>query len=122
MCRDMPFRCTAGAYINNEEPSLDELLADPLVKLLMARDGAEEATVRLLFKAAMSSPAQSKRGCGPGVLTSDAKHFRPLLRHLSPVWSDPHGAFLVWNLDRASVLSRRGRVRFQTVASVEWPR
>ena len=62
----MPFRCTVGPYINNEEPSLDELLADPMVKLLMARDGVEEATVRLLANAALNSPARgSERGGHP---------------------------------------------------------
>ena len=66
----MPFRCTDGPYINNEEPSLDELLGEPMVRLLMARDGAEETTVRLLAKAALSSPAHSRelafrRGVAP---------------------------------------------------------
>jgi hypothetical protein len=65
----MPFRCTDGPYTNNEEPSLDDLLADPMVKLLMARDGAEEATVRLLVKAALNSPARSpERGVRRGVV------------------------------------------------------
>jgi hypothetical protein len=65
----MPFRCTDGPYINNDEPSLDELLADPMVKLLMARDGAEEATVRQLAKAALNSPARSpERGVRSGVV------------------------------------------------------
>jgi hypothetical protein len=65
----MPFRCTDGPYINNEEPSLDELLAEPMVQLLMARDGIEEATVRLLAKALLNNPARGhERGVRRGVV------------------------------------------------------
>jgi hypothetical protein len=32
----------------NEEPSLDELLSEPIIRLLMARDGVDEEIVRRL--------------------------------------------------------------------------
>jgi hypothetical protein len=44
----MPFRCARGAYTCNEEPRLDELLAEPVVRLMMARDHVEEAAIRQL--------------------------------------------------------------------------
>jgi hypothetical protein len=42
----MPFRCAAGAFSRNEEPTLDELLAEPIVHMVMARDRVDEASVR----------------------------------------------------------------------------
>ncbi len=45
----MPFTRCNDPYTHNEEPSLDEILADPIVRLLMARDGVEPASVRNLF-------------------------------------------------------------------------
>ena len=48
----MPFSRASGLYTRNEEPTLDELLAEPIVRLLMARDGVEEETVRRVFVAA----------------------------------------------------------------------
>jgi hypothetical protein len=44
----MPFRCAQGNYTHNEEPSLNELLSDPIVRLLMVCDHVDEATVRQL--------------------------------------------------------------------------
>jgi hypothetical protein len=44
----MPFRCARGAYTCNEEPRLDELLAEDAVPLVMARDGWTEARIRML--------------------------------------------------------------------------
>jgi hypothetical protein len=44
----MPFRCARGAYTCNEEPRLDELLAEDAVRLVMARDGWTEARIRML--------------------------------------------------------------------------
>jgi hypothetical protein len=46
----MPFRCANGRYSHNEEPSLDEILAEPIVRLLMARDGVDEAEIRRLVQ------------------------------------------------------------------------
>jgi hypothetical protein len=45
----MPFHCARGTYAKNEEPTLEELLAEPIVRLLMARDGVDEADLRQLF-------------------------------------------------------------------------
>jgi hypothetical protein len=44
----MPFSCARGFYTKNEEPTLDELLAEPIIRLLMARDGVVEAHLRRL--------------------------------------------------------------------------
>ena len=32
----MPFRCASGDYTHNEEPTLDALLGEPIVRLVMA--------------------------------------------------------------------------------------
>ena len=47
----MPFRCASGQFTRNEEPSLDDLLSEPIVlrMVLCARDGVEEADVRLII-------------------------------------------------------------------------
>jgi hypothetical protein len=45
----MPFRCAPGLpFTANEEPSLDQILAEPLVRLLMTTDRVEEAHIRQL--------------------------------------------------------------------------
>ncbi len=45
----MPFRCDPGLpFTANEEPSFDQILADPMVRLVMKRDSVEEAHVRQL--------------------------------------------------------------------------
>jgi hypothetical protein len=44
----MAFQCARGAWSKNEEPSLDELLAEPAVQLVMAKDGWEDAKIRRL--------------------------------------------------------------------------
>ena len=48
----MPFSRARGLYTRNEEPTLDELLAEPIVRLVMVRDGVEDETVRRLGVAA----------------------------------------------------------------------
>ena len=48
----MPFRAAKGSYTHNEEPSLDQILNDPIVHLLMARDGVQADTLRALLIAA----------------------------------------------------------------------
>jgi hypothetical protein len=48
----MPFQCARGVYTRNEEPSLEELLAEPIVRLVMVRDRVEEAEVRQLARTA----------------------------------------------------------------------
>ena len=45
----MPFRCAKGLpFTGNEEPNLDELLGEPMVRLDMKRDSVEEAHIRQL--------------------------------------------------------------------------
>jgi hypothetical protein len=44
----MPFRSARGAYTCNEEPTLDELLGEDAVRLVMASDGWTEARIRML--------------------------------------------------------------------------
>ena len=41
-----------GAYTHNEEPSLDQLLNEPIIRLMMAWDGVEVETLRALLIAA----------------------------------------------------------------------
>ncbi len=45
----MPFRCARGLWSKNEEPSIGEVLSDPIVRTMMARDGVDEAEVRRLL-------------------------------------------------------------------------
>jgi hypothetical protein len=45
----MPFRCARGAWAKNEEPSINEVLAEPIVRAMMERDGVDEAEVRRLL-------------------------------------------------------------------------
>ena len=48
----MPFSAAHGDYTRNEEPSLDEILNEPIIRLLMGRDGVEVKTLRALLIAA----------------------------------------------------------------------
>jgi hypothetical protein len=45
----MPFRCARGLWSKNEEPSIGEILSNPVVRTMMARDGVDEAEVRRLL-------------------------------------------------------------------------
>jgi hypothetical protein len=36
-------------YIRNREPSVDEMLSDPLIQLVMERDGSSDDEVRTLM-------------------------------------------------------------------------
>jgi hypothetical protein len=36
-------------YIRNLEPSVDEILSDPLIQLVMERDGSSDVAVRTLM-------------------------------------------------------------------------
>ena len=56
----MPFHRAIGIYTHNEEPSLDELLLEPIVRLLMVRDGVAEETLRQLLMAAARPNTQWK--------------------------------------------------------------
>ena len=42
----MPFQCARGAWSKNEEPSVDELLSEPVIRALMKKDGVNAAAVR----------------------------------------------------------------------------
>ena len=44
----MPFLCARGDYTCNEEPTLEELLAEPAIRVMMDRDGVEEAAIERL--------------------------------------------------------------------------
>jgi hypothetical protein len=48
----MPFHCARGSFTRNEEPTLQELLEEPIVQLFMICDGVEEGELRRLMKAA----------------------------------------------------------------------
>jgi hypothetical protein len=48
----MPFSAEHGDYTHNEEPSLEEILNEPIIRLLMARDGVEVKALRALLIAA----------------------------------------------------------------------
>jgi hypothetical protein len=61
----MPFQCAHGAWSKNEEPTLDELLAEPAVRIVMARDQITEDMVRTLAREArlrITSHAQIGQG------------------------------------------------------------
>jgi hypothetical protein len=49
----MPFRCASGDFTHNEEPTLDALLAEPIVRLVMARDRVAEDHIRQLADAVL---------------------------------------------------------------------
>jgi hypothetical protein len=44
----MPFRAACGEFSQNQEVTLDQLLAEPLVRLRMACDRVQEEVVRQL--------------------------------------------------------------------------
>jgi hypothetical protein len=49
----VPFRALCQFDVSgSREPTLDELLAEPSVRMLMARDGVDEALVRKIAKEA----------------------------------------------------------------------
>jgi hypothetical protein len=47
----MPFHCARGPFTRNEEPTLQELLEEPIVQLLTARDGVQEGEGSLISAA-----------------------------------------------------------------------
>ena len=57
----MPFRCANGQYSHNEEPSIDEILAEPIVRMLMARDGVDETDLRRLVRELVSRGRLTRR-------------------------------------------------------------
>ncbi len=57
----MPFRCNFGPFTENEELSLDELLAEPIVRSIMARDNVEDAQVRQIAAEIRERFARNRR-------------------------------------------------------------
>ena len=49
----MPFRC-AGEFTSNDEPTLDAILAEPIVRMRMASDHVDESDGRKLLKEALA--------------------------------------------------------------------
>ena len=45
----MPFRCARGPFAGNEEPTVEALLSEPIVRMVMARDQVEEAELRRII-------------------------------------------------------------------------
>jgi len=44
----MPFQCARGPFSHNEEPTLEQMLSDDIVKLVMARDRMTADAMRQL--------------------------------------------------------------------------
>ena len=72
----MPFSRSRGPYAGNQEPSLDELLSEPIIRRLMARDGIDEASIRQLAATVVRELREAREI--PGLLT--ALLSRPPLR------------------------------------------
>lgn len=73
----MPFsRSRRGPYAGNQEPSLDEILSEPIIRRLMARDGIDEASIRQLAATVVRELREAREI--PGLLT--ALLSRPTLR------------------------------------------
>lgn len=56
-------------YIRNREPSVDEILSDPLIRLVMTRDGQSDDAVRKLMAEAKRRVAAST----PDLAAADAQ-------------------------------------------------
>ncbi|MBZ6076028.1 hypothetical protein [Microvirga puerhi] len=63
---------------DRREPSLNELLADPIIRQLMARDGATEQQVRSIALSARRRIAEQRRQIVATEVMSGASRFRPL--------------------------------------------
>ncbi len=62
----MPFRALCQFDVSGyREPTLDELLAEPSVRLLMARDGVDEAVLRKIAKEARARLRESTVPAAP---------------------------------------------------------
>jgi len=70
------------------EPTLDQLLADPIVQQLMRRDGIDELTTRrFLQQAALARAAQNLGGLSPGSCAGDDPvTILWLLREAAQLW------------------------------------
>ncbi len=79
---------TASAWGLSDEPTLDQLLAEPIVQQLMRRDHTDEATTRLLLQAVAARPAPAKDD--PDMDDPDMDDPRPLawlLHETARLWS-----------------------------------
>jgi hypothetical protein len=56
----MPFQYAHAAFSKNEEPTLDELLAEPAVRLVMAKSQVDEAEVRRIAMQVRERRAMTK--------------------------------------------------------------
>jgi hypothetical protein len=65
----MPFQCAHCAWSKNEEPTLDELLAEPAVRIVMARDRVTEDMVRKLSREARLRVTSTPKSVGVTAVT-----------------------------------------------------
>jgi len=56
---DMPFQCARGPFSKNEEPTLEQMLSDDIVQLVMARDRITAEALRQL-----ASEVRARRHAG----------------------------------------------------------
>ena len=71
----MPFRCASGDYTHNEEPTLDALLSEPIVRIVMARDRVAEDHMRQLADAVLRRRSLGRREDGRLSPGSQGPHF-----------------------------------------------
>jgi hypothetical protein len=71
----MPFRCASGDYTHNEEPTLDALLSEPIVRIVMARDRVAEDHIRQLADAVLRRRSLGRREDGRLSPGSQGPHF-----------------------------------------------
>lgn len=63
-CRLVPPRCSYSSRGDNREPSLDELLDDPIMPLLWRRDGLEPDYARDMIRALLTSVRRVRSATG----------------------------------------------------------
>jgi MarR family transcriptional regulator, transcriptional regulator for hemolysin len=74
---------TASGRFPADEPTLDQLLAEPIVQLLMRRDHTDEATTRLLLQAVAARPVEAR----DDPATDDPCPLAWLLHETARLWS-----------------------------------
>jgi hypothetical protein len=52
--------CSFALFRGNREPTLNEILAEPIVRAVMQRDGVDEGHVRQLMERATTRPAATE--------------------------------------------------------------
>src|ERR1700722_17239431 len=68
----------------SDEPTLDQLLAEPIVQQLMRRDRIDEATIRHLLQATASARLAS--GAGADLKAADPHSIVRLLHETARLW------------------------------------